>query len=190
MADTGGIREEQIRRGEIGDGGDETISSAMEFLGENFIRRFRFVVLHQHRRMIFAEFAEQNIERDGFRALCGKFVNEPSIDLSRPIQTEVIAEFAAFDGLNGFLVNAGEAEVGGDLRGEMQCGARAPVVGHPLETLEEIQLADGGDGDEQDDDSRDEGGSLFERLEFHLGELNKKTRATQGRSGFLKTYPT
>jgi hypothetical protein len=25
---------------------------------------------------------------------------------------------------------------------------------------------------------------LFERLEFHLGELNKKTRATQGRSGF------
>ena len=140
--------------------------------------------------MIFTKFSEQYIEREGFRALCGKFVDESPIDLSWPIQTEVIAEFVAFNGLDGFFVNASEAEVGGDLRGEMERGASAPVVGHALQALEEIQTADGGDGDEQDDDSRDECGSLFERLEFHLGELNKKTRATQGRSGFLKMCPT
>lgn len=65
----------------------------------------------------------------------------------------------------------------------MQRGASAPVVGHPLQPLEEIQATDCGDGDKQDDDSRDEGGGLLKRLEFHFGELNKKTRATQGRSG-------
>ena len=72
----------------------------------------------------------------------------------------------------------------------MQCGAGTPIIGHALQSFKKIQSADSGDGDEQDDDSRYEGGSLFERLEFHLGELNKKTRATQGRSGFLKMFVT
>ena len=72
----------------------------------------------------------------------------------------------------------------------MLCGAGAPVISHALQTLEEIQAADGGNGDKQDDDSRDQDGGLFEPLKFHIEKLNKKTRATQGRSGFLKLFPT
>ena len=136
--------------------------------------------------MVFAQFAEQHVEGDGFYALSGKFVDEAAIDLSRPVQPKVVAHLAAFHGVNGFIVNAGEAEVGGNLGIKMQSGARTPVVGHAFEAFKEIHAQSGGDGHEQDDTNRDESGDFFERLGFHLGELNKKTRAPQGRSGFLK----
>lgn len=137
--------------------------------------------------MILANFSEQNIERDDFCALSGQFIDDSAIDLPRPIKTKIVTKLAAFHDADGVFVNASEAEVCGDLRREMKRGASAPVVGHAFEALEEIQTADGGDGGEQDDSGSDVGWRMFERLEFHFGELNKKTRATQGRSGFLRS---
>jgi hypothetical protein len=44
-----------------------------------------------------------------------------------------------------------------------------------------VQAGEGSQGDHED---RDQGGSQLDGLELHWRELNKKTRATQGCSGF------
>ena len=49
--------------------------------------------------------------------------------------------------------------------------------------LKEIDVETTEETNEDDDPQRNQRGNAFERLELHRAELNKKARATQGRSG-------
>ncbi len=120
------------------------------------VRFNQTAVGHLHGRMVGTQFLEQNVERDGLRALRRKFLDEPAIDLARPGKSEMKADASVLHGGDAGILDGDEGEVGGDRRGEMERGFCAQVIGHALQPLEEIQPQQPQAANEREDGERPE----------------------------------
>src|SRR5688500_10879681 len=103
-----------------------------------------------------------------------------------PVESVVKSDGAVLECRNALVADGDESKVGCHGTGKAQRQAGAPVVGHVFQPLEQIPPGRRYQTDQDNDPQCDESGSLFEGLEFHRRELNKKARTTQGCSGFDK----
>jgi hypothetical protein len=149
--------------------------------------------------MVRAQFPKNNIKRDRFCPLIGQFVNQPAIDLAWPEQAEVESHRTIPNFDHALLVDEDEAQVGRHGRRKPGGGADAHVVSHVLQALEEIKLPLRLSGlglrpllqqppraDKRNHTEGNQTGNESDGLQFHALEANRKTRATQGCSGFGK----
>ena len=117
--------------------------------------------------MVGAQILEQNVERDGLRALRRKFLDEPAINFARPGKAEMKTDASILHGGDAGVLDGDKGKIRRDRRGEMQRGFCAQVVGHPLQPLEEIQPQQPHAANEREDGEGQQDRRAFERLEFH-----------------------
>ena len=108
------------------------------------------------------------------RALRGKFLDQPAINLARPVKAESVAERAAFDGGDAGFFHRDKGEIGGGgggkflgRRGRASRRSCAPAV-RKNRVQQPHAANEREDGDGQNDRR------ALERLEFHRAELNEK----------------
>ena len=90
--------------------------------------------------MIRSQFGEEHVEGDGFGTLSVQFVDDSSINVTRPVETRAVTEAAAEHAADGFVVDEHKAEIGGAGRLLVQGLAGAPVERHPFEALGETEF--------------------------------------------------
>jgi len=178
-----GVGEEQGRGNDFAGDGQDDIAGQEHLLGEELIGLHGRVFAQLHGGVVGTQFAKNHVKGEGFGALGGQFMNQPAVNLARPVKAEPVAEPAVRNGADALLVDEDKAQVGGDRGGKAQRAAHAHIVGQVLESLEEIQVEDSGEAHQQDDAGNDQRGDGLEGFDLHRRELNKKTRATQGCSG-------
>src|SRR6266702_8264617 len=98
----------------------------------------------------------------------------------------MVAQRAVPNAAKTLLINEDKPQICGDCRGVLDRLAGANVVGHPLQALKEIQSKAMDQTNQSDDAEGDPNGNALDRLQLHCGQENKKTRATQGCSGWFK----
>ena len=108
------------------------------------------------------------------------------MNLARPVQPEFETDGLVLDLLDGLFIEIDEPEVVGDRGAEMQRDPGTPVVSDGFDPFEEIRLENPHQTDQCQHAGGNQDGSLFEAVQLHAGELNKKTRATQGCSGLKR----
>jgi hypothetical protein len=124
--------------------------------------------------MVVALFAEQHVKTDGLRTLRREFLDEPAINLSRPVKPEFITERAIFYGGDTRIFHGDEGEIGRGGRREIQGRPHAQVVSCTFQPLKKIEAQQPHSTDERKDENRQNDRRAFERFEFHRIELNKK----------------
>ena len=117
--------------------------------------------------LVGTQFAKQHVESDGFGALGGKFLNEPAINLPRPVKAVMETKPPAFDGGDAGFLHGDKGEVGGGGRGKILGRANTEIVSHPLHPFEEIKLQQADTAYEAEDEYRQNGRCAFERFQVH-----------------------
>src|SRR5207237_10807948 len=114
VAESDGVGLEQKGKfGIFGDGQDD-IAGIANLLSEELIGLRERTILHLDGSMIGPEFAENNIEGDGFGALLCKLVSEAAIDLPRPVEAKTVAEHAVgVDEIDAAFVDENKSQIGG-----------------------------------------------------------------------------
>ena len=133
--------------------------------------------------MILTQFPEDHIQRDGFGPLFSQFLDQPPIDLPRPIKAkiETDASICAHKNDAGFI-DEYEAEV---IRCRQRFGQRlprTPVKGDPFQPLEnamraEILLRNCEQANQADGSSNNCGRTGLCELEFQRSTPKKETRS-------------
>src|SRR6266498_5819487 len=90
--------------------------------------------------MVLAHFGKKHIKGDGFGALCVQFLDQLSIHMSWPVEAGAIAEPATGHFLDCFVTDEDEAEVGGGRGKMLESQPHTPVVGHPFQPTEEVEV--------------------------------------------------
>ena len=174
VAEGEGVGREQGGQRGVPGVGQNHVAAAAHFPRKIIVVFDKGSVRHLHRRMVGTQFVEEDVERDGFRALIGQFRDEPAIDFARPVEAEMKADAAVFHGGDAGFLDGDEGEVGGGGRGKMQRGPRAQVISHPFQPLEKIQPRQPQAADERKDGEGQKNRRAFDGLEFHHAGLNKK----------------
>ena len=112
--------------------------------------------------------------RQRFLHPVGQFLDEPAIDLTRPVEAVAISELAALDGGDTGFLHRDEDEVGGDRRGKMQSRPRAQVVCYALHPFKKIKSQEPDATNEHENENGQNDRRAFERFELHRAQLNKK----------------
>ena len=121
--------------------GQNHVAGAAHLQREIIVGFDQAAVGHLHGRMVGAQFAEQHVERDGFRALRGQFRCEPAIDFARPVKAEMKADASILHGGDAGFSMETKARLVAAGAGKCRRAARPQVIGHPLQPLEKIQPA-------------------------------------------------
>jgi hypothetical protein len=108
------------------------------------------------------------------RALGREFLDEPAVNLSRPVESELVAERAVFDGGDAGIFHRNKGKIGRGRRGKTQSQPRAQVVSEAFQSVKKVQAQQANAADEHEDEDGYDYGRTFERLEFHRTGLNKK----------------
>ena len=124
--------------------------------------------------MIIAQFAEQHVERDGLRALGRKFLDQPAINLPRPVKPEFVTKRAVFDGGNAGILHRHEGEIGRGRRRETQGRPCPHIIGDPLQPFEKIMVEQAGTADKRQDENGQDDRRALDGFKFHHTGLNKK----------------
>src|SRR5205085_2119143 len=131
---------------------------------------------------------KNHVQSHYFGLLDGQLFNQSPVNLARPIEPISITKrtrlMVGFDKRDARVINVNKREVRSCLRRKSKSLARAPIVRDFFESFEEVKIQHTQDTEGDDYPDRDQSGSQLDRLELHCCELNKKTRATQGCSGF------
>lgn len=136
--------------------------------------------------MIAAQFPKYDIEGGGFGALLAEFRDQAAVHLARPKQTEMQTDRAIPNSFDALLGDEDEAEIRGDRGRIPESSARPHVEGHPFDAVEGIQIQKTQENEQNQRAKHDQGRDAFGGLDLHATQRNKKTRATQGCSGFGK----
>ena len=124
--------------------------------------------------MVVAQFAEQHVKGDGLRALRRKFLDEPAINLARPVKSKFVTERTAFDGGDAGIFHRDEGEIGRVRRGKMQGRPRAQVVGDAFQPVKEIKMKQPHNAYKHKNEDSQKNRRALERFEFHRIGLNEK----------------
>ena len=117
--------------------------------------------------MIRAEFAEDDVESNGLGALLGKLIDDPAIDLPRPVKSEMEADGTVPDGSDAVFVDVNKADVRSYGWGKFEGLPGANVVGHAFKPLEILEVEQAEQAKQKDDRQGDQTRNEFERLGFH-----------------------
>ncbi len=119
--------------------------------------------------MVGTQFAKNHVKGEGFGALGGQFMNQPAVNLARPVKAEPVAEPAVRNGADALLVDEDKAQVGGDRGGKAQRAAHAHIVGQVLESLVEIQVEGSGEATSKMTPATINAGTVLKGLTFTGG---------------------
>lgn len=163
ISDSHRIGEEERRRSNFFGEGNDDVGGALHLASEKFIRLGK-VCPDLDRGVIRAKFAEDNIERNGFRALLRELVHDSAVNLARPIETKAEAERTIPNCPDAIFVDIDEPEIRRDMRRKLQRLTRADVVGDAFKPFEKLEAKQSQKTNQNNDSQGDQTGDEFERL--------------------------
>jgi hypothetical protein len=174
VAEREAVGREQIGRRHVGSEGGDDIAGAARLQREKIVGFDEAAVGHLHRRMVGPPFAEQHVEGYDFGTLRGQFLDEPSVNVARPIKAVRFAKQAVPERGDAGIFHRDESEVGRRGRRKLLGGPDAKIVGHQLQPIRKIGMSQADAANQGKDDERENDGRAFGSLELHAVGLNEK----------------
>ena len=167
------------------------VARPAQFPGQKRIRADLAPAREDHARMVRAQVGEQDIEAHRRGPLGGELVDQPGMDLARPIEPELVGQTsiqAIAHRLDAVIADSHKPQVGGHRGRAGRPQSHPPVVADPLQPVEKIKpgpvLAQPlRRPDRCQHSGANQNGNTRARLHHCPSHDNRKPRATQYRSG-------